>query len=173
MLLPSVSLFAEDPVASDQSERRGMQLAIALLVIGFVLMFFEILLPGMVLGACAVLSLIASVTVAYSTNTNHGNIFLIIALVSLAVFVIGFVYWFPNSYMGRKVTSTSIVGDLGIDLSGLINQPGSAYTNLRPSGTAVIGSQRVDVVTEGAMIDKDTAVRVVAVEGNRVVVREI
>jgi len=150
-----------------------MQLAIALLVIGFVLMFFEILLPGMVLGACAVLSLIASVTVAYSTNTNHGNIFLIIALVSLAVFVIGFVYWFPNSYMGRKVTSTSIVGDLGIDLSGLINQTGSAYTNLRPSGTAVIGSQRVDVVTEGAMIDKDTAVRVVAVEGNRVVVREI
>jgi membrane-bound serine protease (ClpP class) len=75
--------------------------------------------------------------------------------------------------MGRKVTSTSIVGDLGIDLSGLINQTGSAYTNLRPSGTAVIGNQRVDVVTEGAMIDKDTAVRVVAVEGNRVVVREI
>ena len=30
-----------------------MQLAIALLVIGFVLMFFEVLLPGMVLGACA------------------------------------------------------------------------------------------------------------------------
>jgi len=149
-----------------------MELAIALLVIGLVLMFFEILLPGLVLGACAVLSLIASVTVAYS-NTAHGTIFLIIALVSLAVFVIGFVYWFPNSYMGRKVTSTSIVGDLGIDLSGLINQTGSAYTNLRPSGTAVIGSQRVDVVTEGAMIDKDTAVRVVAVEGNRVVVREI
>jgi membrane-bound serine protease (ClpP class) len=62
---------------------------------------------------------------------------------------------------------------LGIDLSGLINQHGSAQTNLRPSGTVVIGNRRVDVVTEGTMIDKDTAVRVVAVEGNRVVVREI
>ena len=149
-----------------------MELAIALLVIGLVLMFFEILLPGLVLGACAVLSLIASVAVAYS-KTAHGTIFLIIALVSLAVFAIGFVYWFPNSYMGRKLISTSAVGDLGIDLSGLINQTGSAYTVLRPSGKATIGDQRVDVVTEGAMIDKGTPIRVVTVEGNRVVVREI
>ena len=149
-----------------------MQLAIALLVIGFVLMFFEVLLPGMVLGACAVLSLFASVAVAYS-NTDHGTIFLVIAVGSLAVFAIGFVYWFPNSYMGRKLISTSAVGDLGIDLSGLINQTGSAYTILRPSGKATIGDQRVDVVTEGAMIDKGTPIRVVTVEGNRVVVREI
>jgi len=31
----------------------------------------------------------------------------------------------------------------------------------------------LDVVTEGTMIDKDTPIRVIAVEGNRVVVREI
>ena len=149
-----------------------MQLAIALLIIGFVLMFFEVLLPGMVLGACAILSLIASVAVAYM-NTDHGNIFLVIALVSLAVFAVLFVYWFPNSFMGRKLTSTSAVGDLGIDLSELVNQTGLAYTNLRPSGKATIGDERVDVVTEGTMIDKDTPIRVIAVEGKRVVVREI
>ena len=126
----------------------------------------------MVLGACAILSLIASVAVAYS-NTDHGNIFLIIALVSLAVFTIGFVYWFPKSYMGRNLTSTSAVGDLGIDLSELINKTGSAYTNLRPSGTAVIGDDRVDVVTEGTFVEKDRPVKVVAVEGQRVVVREV
>lgn len=149
-----------------------MELAIALLVIGFVLMFFEVLLPGLVLGACALLSMIASVVVAYM-NTDYGNIFLVITLVSLAVFTIGFVYWFPNSFMGEKLTSTSAVGDLGIDLSELVNQTGSAYTNLRPSGKAIIGDQRVDVVTEGTMIDKDTPIQVIAVEGNRVVVREI
>jgi membrane-bound serine protease (ClpP class) len=149
-----------------------MYLAIALLLIGLVLMFFEVLLPGMVLGACAILSLIASVALAYA-NTDYGTVFLIITLVSLVVFTIGFVCWFPNSYMGRKLTSTTAVGDLGIDLSGLNNQTGTAYTDLRPSGKATIGDQRIDVVTEGTMIDKDTPVRVVAVEGNRVVVREI
>ena len=92
-----------------------MYLAIALLLIGLVLMFFEVLLPGMVLGACAILSLIASVALAYA-NTDYGTVFLIITLVSLVVFTIGFVCWFPNSYMGRKLTSTTAVGDLGIDL---------------------------------------------------------
>jgi len=149
-----------------------MQLAIALLVIGFVLMFFEVLLPGMVLGACAILSMIASVALAYA-NTDYGNVFLVIALVLLMVFTVGFVYWFPKSHMGQKLTSTSTVGDLGINLSDLINNTGSAYTDLRPSGNATIGDRRVDVVTEGTMIDKGTPIRVVAVEGSRVVVREV
>ena len=149
-----------------------MTLAITLLVVGLALLFFEILLPGIVLGAFAILSLIASVVVAYS-NTDHGNIFLVVTVISLILFAVGFVYWFPNSYIGRKITSTSTVGDLGIDFSGLINQTGSAYTVLRPSGKATIGDQRVDVVTEGMMIDKDTPVKVIAVEGSRVVVRGI
>jgi membrane-bound serine protease (ClpP class) len=80
--------------------------------------------------------------------------------------------WFPKSAMGQKLASSSAVGDLGIDLSQLLNQTGSAYTDLRPSGKAVIGDDRVDVVTEGAFIEKDHPVRVVAVEGKRVVVRE-
>ena len=167
----TVDAVNDVPTISDVT-KGGMQLAVALLIIGFVLMFFEVLLPGMVLGACAVLSLFASVAVAYS-NTDHGNIFLIIALVSLAVFAVGFVYWFPKSYIGRNLISTSAVGDLGIDLSELINKTGSAYTNLRPSGTAVIGDDRVDVVTEGTFVEKDRPVKVVAVEGQRVVVREV
>ena len=43
-----------------------MEMAIGLLVTGFVLMFFEVLLPGLVLGACAILTMIASVVVALS-----------------------------------------------------------------------------------------------------------
>jgi membrane-bound serine protease (ClpP class) len=53
----------------------------------------------------------------------------------------------------------------------LLNQTGSALTNLRPAGTAIINDRRVDVVTEGAMIERGTPVKVVAVEGMRVVVR--
>ncbi|HAH98667.1 MAG TPA: hypothetical protein DCO70_04980, partial [Verrucomicrobiales bacterium] len=105
--------------------------------------------------------------------TNYGNIFLMLALVSTTVFTVCFVVWFPKSAMGQKLSSTSAVGDLGIDLSELINQSGSAYTDLRPSGKAVIGDERVDVVTEGSYIEKDQPIKVVAVEGKRVVVREI
>ena len=46
-------------------------------------------------------------------------------------------------------------------------------TPLRPSGTAVINGRRVDVVTEGGMIERNTPVKVVAIEGMRVVVRAV
>jgi membrane-bound serine protease (ClpP class) len=74
--------------------------------------------------------------------------------------------------MGRQLVSTSTVGDLGIDFTDLINQNGTAYTDLRPSGKATISDQRLNVVTEGSFIEKDNSVKVIAVEGNRVVVRK-
>jgi membrane-bound serine protease (ClpP class) len=44
---------------------------------------------------------------------------------------------------------------------------------MRPSGTALIEDERIDVVTEGTFIAKDQKVKVIKVEGSRVVVREI
>ncbi len=54
----------------------------------------------------------------------------------------------------------------------LLGQEGVALTPLRPSGTAVINGERVDVVSEGGFIAQEAAVIVTAVEGTRVVVRE-
>ena len=48
---------------------------------------------------------------------------------------------------------------------------GVAATDLRPSGTAVIGDERVDVVTEGPWIEEGTRVVVMHAEGYRFVVR--
>ncbi len=50
---------------------------------------------------------------------------------------------------------------------------GPALTQLRPSGVALINGQRVDVVTEGGLIERGAAVKVVTVEGARIVVREV
>ena len=46
-------------------------------------------------------------------------------------------------------------------------------TDLRPSGTSSIKDERVDVVSEGSFILKGTRVKVVKVEGSRIVVREM
>jgi membrane-bound serine protease (ClpP class) len=142
-----------------------------LLVVGLALLFFEILLPGLILGICATLTLAASVFVAYM-QTEYGHLFLGITVVSITSAVIWFINFFPNTKMGRQLASTSTVGDLGIDFTDLINLTGTAYTDLRPSGKATIGGQRLNVVTEGSFIEKDNSVKVIAVEGNRVVVRK-
>ena len=55
-------------------------------------------------------------------------------------------------------------------LAALVGKEGVATTDLRPSGMADIAGNRTDVVTDGEMIKKGTRVRVLLVEGNRVVV---
>jgi membrane-bound serine protease (ClpP class) len=65
------------------------------------------------------------------------------------------------------------VGEIRTERPELLGLTGTALTPLRPSGTVVINGHRVDVVTEGGLVDRDTPVKVVAVEGMRVVVRPI
>ena len=52
----------------------------------------------------------------------------------------------------------------------LVGQDGVALTDLRPAGTARIGAERVDVVTEGKYVAVGSAVRVIRSEGYRHVV---
>ena len=55
----------------------------------------------------------------------------------------------------------------------LVGRDGVAVTDLRPAGTAQIGAERVDVVTEGEYVSQGTPVRVTRSEGYRHVVRGI
>lgn len=59
------------------------------------------------------------------------------------------------------------------ELKRYVEKEGFALTPLRPAGTAEIDGDRLDVVTAGDFIAKDAKVKVVEVEGLRVVVKEI
>lgn len=150
-----------------------MVLVITLLLVGAVLLLAETVLPGMIAGILGVLSLIAGVAVGYQEfGTATGNWILLGTLAGLAVGFVMWVKYFPSSRFGQLYASKGVVGDIGTERPELIGESGVAHTALRPAGVAVIGGQRVDVVTEGAMIEQGEAVRVIAVEGLRVVVRK-
>ncbi|MEW6379793.1 MAG: NfeD family protein [bacterium] len=54
-----------------------------------------------------------------------------------------------------------------------LDQSGVALTNLRPAGKAAFGKKRLNVVSEGDFIDRGSAVRIVRVEGSRIMVQKI
>lgn len=60
-----------------------------------------------------------------------------------------------------------------VDQSKYLYQRGQTITILRPAGTIRIGKERVDAVSNGSFIDRDVEVRVVQVEGSRVVVEPV
>lgn len=55
----------------------------------------------------------------------------------------------------------------------LVDVVGRAITDLRPSGTALFGEERIDVVSESEWISEGTPVRVISAEGYRHVVRSV
>ncbi len=149
---------------------------IVLSVVGLLLVFAEIYVPGAILGTLGALCLLAAVGASYyEYGFGVGSIMLVgISLLSLASVALGLKI-FPATPLGRQLQlETALNSPLEKpDYRSLVGQEGVALTSLRPSGKARIGSQRVDVVSQGGLIEKDTRIKVVQVEGARVVVRTI
>lgn len=151
-----------------------MSLIITLLVLGAMLLFLETLLPGLIAGVIGFLCLVAAVILGYRDfGYQTGTLILAGVLVGLLIGTWCWLKFFPDSRMAGKFISQGSVGELGVEKPELLHGTGTALTQLRPSGVALINGQRVDVVTEGGLIERGAAVRVVAVEGARIVVREV
>lgn len=149
-----------------------MDLVVILLLSGVVLILLETVLPGMVAGLAGIGCLIGGVVVGYMEWGTPAGHYLLVGVV--AGLVVGFGLWakyFPESRFARVFVSKGAVGIVGAERPELLEQTGTAYTALRPCGTALISGKRVDVVTEGPFIERGTPIKVVAVEGLRVVVR--
>jgi membrane-bound serine protease (ClpP class) len=139
-----------------------MAVIIALLVVGALLILLETVLPGLIAGIIGVGCVGAAVVMAYVRfDAATGNLILAVAIGGLIVGAILYVTYFPNSKVAQVFVSKRAIGQIGRQ----------ALTTLRPSGTAVINGQRVDVVSEGAFIEAGAPVKVIALEGLRVVVR--
>lgn len=77
----------------------------------------------------------------------------------------------PNTPIGRGLVLTHAFAGTGQSLARVnIGAIGTAQTYLRPSGTAQFGEELVDVVTQGEFIQAGSSVRVIEIEGVRVVV---
>jgi membrane-bound serine protease (ClpP class) len=79
---------------------------------------------------------------------------------------------------GRLVLDTELGADEGFASAPesdrrWLGRTGRTQSALRPAGIAAIEGERVDVISDGEMIEAGTDVVVTRVDGNRVVVRRI
>jgi membrane-bound serine protease (ClpP class) len=144
------------------------------LLVGFALLLLETVLPGMIAGLIGFGCLVTGIVIGYAEfGARTGNLVLAVVLLGLIAGTLAWVRYFPDSRMARVFISRGTIGTIGAERPELLTHRGTALTTLRPSGMALIDGKRVDVVTEGQMIEKDTPIQVVAIEGMRVVVRAV
>jgi membrane-bound serine protease (ClpP class) len=150
----------------------------ALLGAGILVIVFEILFPSAgLLGLLAGSLLVAGGYFAVRENGMNalgGYALLVFVLAPVAVTVT--FKWVPRTPMGRRMIlkgPTFAAREATEEgLAELIGKEGVAATPLRPAGIASFGPRRVDVVTRGQHLAAGAAVRVLRVEGNRVIVEE-
>lgn len=147
---------------------------VALFLTGIALLLVEMfLIPGFgVAGVGGFLALGASIYLTF------GDQALMVGAIAVVVGALGLVLVFRFLPRTRAAHALVLEGAIGEQapprerLEPLEGAIGTAITDLRPAGTARFGERRVDVVAEGEFIPKGSTVRVVLVEGARVVVRK-
>ncbi len=145
---------------------------ITLYIIGLCAITLELFIPGAIVGICGAGCVIASIVFAYLYVSNLlGHILLGIGICFIPIF---FITWYKLLTRTFAVKDTEEGFSSASDkLDELLSAEGVAITTLRPSGTANINGNKVDVVSEGEMISKNTKIKVIDIKGNRIVVKPV
>ncbi|MEO8398683.1 MAG: nodulation protein NfeD [Ignavibacteriaceae bacterium] len=163
-------------------------LEIILFILGMILLALEIFvipgfgiagISGIILIVVSIfLSLVGDISVIDFNLISVAIIQLTAALVAALVLIFILAKYLPkNSAFSRLVLSEEETAEKGF-LSNptpkeFLGLEGIALTTLRPAGTADFDGKRVDVVTEASYIENGKKIRVIKVEGSKVIVREI
>lgn len=159
--------------------------SVGLILAGVVAIIIELFVPAAgIIGILGLGSIIGGIVTVYIYHGSLlGSIFLAGAVIATPIAMAAYFKYFPRSFMGRWLilnkdtkegedsASEGASGDDG-RLRELLGKEGVTTTTLRPAGTALISNRKYSVFTSGEFIDKGLAIKVVRVEGNRILVRK-
>jgi membrane-bound serine protease (ClpP class) len=145
---------------------------ITLFIIGLIAIAVELFIPGAIIGLCGAGCVVTSIIFAYLYVSNLlGHILLGLGICFIPVF---FVSWYKLLSKTFSVRASEKDFSSARDrLDDLLSEEGIALTTLRPSGIANIKGNKIDVISEGEMISKNTRIKVIDVKGNRIIVKPV
>lgn len=151
---------------------------IAVFLAGILCIIIEMLMPtvGLLAGA-GVAAMLYSVVMTLGGDINA--VYAMLVSFAMAVFIFALIVKkLPSSKLWNRLTlkdkSNTANGYVSAEpREELLGKRGIVVTELRPSGLALIADKLVDVISEGAFLTKGEKIIVVAVNGNRVLVRKV
>ena len=158
-----------------------------LIIAGFSLIMLEaFVIPGFgIVGISGIgivvyglyLLLIPNVPVGEEVLSNANDGFMIgllgavIGIYLLLKLMVKTKFWKQLTAPGSQKKEDGYTNSFGWE--SLIDQVGEADTDLHPSGWVIVESKRFFMISEGDFIEKGSSVKVLSVDGNRIVVKKI
>ena len=164
--------------------RIGAEWAFLLFLIGIGLIAVEVfVIPGFgVAGILGITLMLGSIFFVFDQayDFQAAVMWLSISVILTAGLVIVAFFFLPETALFQRFALSTVMDtESGYhsassdDFQAYLGKSGTALTPLRPAGTARIGGRRVDVVTVGDFIARDSAVKVVEVEGPKIFVEAV
>ncbi len=163
----------------------GME-ELLLLGVGVALLAAEVLvIPGVgIAGVLGTTAILGSVTLSMiGSFPTMNEVISSVGVVAFSILVVGILAFalvrhlpYSRSMKGillEDSTSRETGYISAPDRQDLIGTIGLTTTDLRPSGTAEFGDERIDVVTEGPFLEAGVRVKILNADGYRHVVREV
>ena len=155
--------------------------ALLLIIATISIIFLEMFVPsGGILGALAgVCAVVAVAIVFYYEGVTQGLLFLVLSAVVIPICVAGALKYWPYTPIGRRILNltpgeTEAVGSPDYQhLQDLIGRTGIAKSKMVPSGSISLSGESFDAVSQSGVIEEGEPIRVVTVDGTRIMVRKI
>jgi membrane-bound serine protease (ClpP class) len=153
-------------------------LAIVLLIVAFALLSIELMIPSFGLfGLMAGTSYAFSISLAFEEGSNVGWTIVGVGILLAPVAVSLGLKLLPKTPIGRRLllsepNEASIQrGTQSTARARFLGKQGVTITDLRPAGVALFEDEKLDVVSVGGFVPKNTSVTLIAIEGMRAVVQ--
>ena len=153
--------------------------AVLLLIFCAILLVFEIFIPSLgLLTATALLCLAGGIYIFFQIGTTVGWIGVWTAVVLIPIVWVLVYKLLPRTRIGKVLELKKVEQAMGgipdqKHLESLIGQMGIVLTPLRPVGMCEFDGKKIVCVSEAGFIEKQTQVKVIHVEGNKVTARKI
>lgn len=149
--------------------------AVVLLVLGIALIVAEVFLVSFgILAVGAGLSFLLADWIAFSEGPVYGWSLIAAEIILIPLVLKGAFRVLPHTRFGKRMVLTGPATAPASSVPSydrLVAARGRAVTDLRPSGLAEFGDERVSVVSLGGLVPHGSEVVVVAVEGSEIRVR--
>ncbi|MFP6584658.1 MAG: NfeD family protein [Candidatus Hydrogenedentota bacterium] len=154
-----------------------MIVPIVLFIAGIMLILSEFFLPGAIMGILGFLLIVVSTVTGVAQYPEYALFIIVGEVLGLVGGILFGLYLITKTPLQDALvldmTLSAEEGYSGPSMDpALVGQVARVHTALRPAGTIMLGDERIDAVSDGTFIDAGRSVRVIQVEGHRVVVEE-
>lgn len=152
-----------------------MTAIILFFALGLVLLFFEVVVPGAILGIIGGVFMLIGCGLAFSTyGLGGGAVAVGVAVILLGITFYLELYVLPRTRFGKKMFLEGAVQGASQPMPAradeVVGQLGETLTTLAPSGFVLVGGKRYEAASLSGMLPKGTPVKVVGLDTFRLTV---